>query len=131
LLVALNLSPTVTATLPAIFKRDPALSRSAGAQHALALARYTTGDFQGALSAEESALDLVDQAPEFAAEFNAAWWLMKKRALREAESQEVMERLADMQSDVYDFGQRPNVLLTTWPPALRAELGRVVPGASS
>jgi tetratricopeptide (TPR) repeat protein len=127
ILVALNQFSNVSSILPAEFKRNPALSRSASAQHALAMARYENGDFKAALAAEESALDFVDQSPEISSELNAAWWLMKQRVVKSDEDAEVLERLEGMRPEVYDFAQRPNVLLTTWPPALRSALGEIKP----
>ncbi len=125
LLVAENLYPTAHSTIQEAFKGNSGFSSSAAAQHALALARFAQGDYAGALAAEETALDFINQSPMLGAELNAAWWLMKQRTLGEDESGDVLERLENMRSEVYDFRQVGAIALTMWPPPLRMALEEV------
>ena len=125
LLVAENLYPTAISTVQEAFKGNSGLSNSAPAQHALALARFAQGDYEGALAAEETALDFINQSPMLGAELNAAWWLMKQRTLKDDESEDVLERLENMKPEVVDFRQVGGVALTMWPPSLRSALQAV------
>jgi tetratricopeptide (TPR) repeat protein len=122
LLVGENLYPTALSTIQEAFKKNPGFSSSAPAQHALALARFAKGDYAGALAAEETALDFINQSPMLGAELNAAWWLMKQRTLKTDESADVLERLENMKPEVCDFRQVGGVALTMWPPSLRTAL---------
>jgi tetratricopeptide (TPR) repeat protein len=125
LLVAENLYATALSTIQEAFKENPGFASSAPAQHALALARFARGDYAGALAAEETALDFINQSPMLGAELNAGWWLMKQRTLKEDETGDVLERLDNMKPEVYDFRQVGGVALTMWPPTLRTALQSV------
>jgi tetratricopeptide (TPR) repeat protein len=124
-LVAENLYPTAASMIQAAFQENRAFAGSASAQHALALARFAQGDYEGALAAEETALDFISQSPMLGAEINAAWWLMKRQTLKEDESEDVLERLEGMKSEVHDFKETGGIAVTTWPPTLRSALEAV------
>lgn len=122
ILVAESLYPTAISQIQDAFKENRALASSASAQHALALARFAQGDFRGALAAEESALDFINQSPLLGAEVNAAWWLIKRKTLSRDEDEDVVERLESMKDEVRDFASSGGIALATWPPSLRALL---------
>jgi Flp pilus assembly protein TadD len=125
ILVAENLFPTAISTIQEAFRKNRALAGSASAQHALALARFGQGDVRGALAAEESALDFINQSPLLGAEINAAWWLIKGETLERDEDEDVVDRLESMKDEVSDFSVSGGVAVAMWPPALRALLGAV------
>jgi len=122
ILIALNQFPTALRVLQESINANRGLASSASVQHALALVRFAQGDRDGALAAEESALDFINQSPLLGAEVNAAWWVMKRQTVADSEDEELSERLESMRVEIVDFVEKPNIAITTWPPRLRATL---------
>lgn len=127
-LVALNLFQEAIVLAPAL---GPLAMEPLGL-HSLAMAKYATGDFKGALEAEESALGRIALAPELGIEMNTAWVLMKEQvpdtadvtaeAPAEEASAESEEKMVELREGAVQFYERASYELVTWPAALRREL---------
>jgi tetratricopeptide (TPR) repeat protein len=123
LLVALNLFEQAKS----FAQSQGALAMEPAALHALAMAKYATGDFRGAVETEESALGRVAQAPGLGQEMNAAWLIMRQKVPDTAETpQESDERRLELQDGAVQFVERAPYELVMWPTALRRELVKSV-----
>jgi predicted Zn-dependent protease len=122
ILIALNQFPAALRVLQESINANRGLASSASVQHALALVRFAEGDRDGALAAEEAALDFINQSPLLGAEVNAAWWVMKRQAVTDSEDEEISERLESMRIEIVDFVEKPSISITTWPASMRAAL---------
>lgn len=121
LLVALNLFDEAKS----FAQSQGALALEPAALHALAMAKYATGDFRGAVESEESALGRVAQAPGLGMEMNAAWVIMKQQVPDTADTKsetESDERRLELQEGVVQFADRAPYEIVMWPTALRREL---------
>ena len=119
LLVALNLFEEAKSFAGA----QGSLASEPLALHTLALAKYATGDFKGALESEESALGRVAQAPTLGQEMNVAWVIIKQQVPDPAEaSDESKEKIIESQEAAVEFAERVPYELVMWPTALRREL---------
>lgn len=119
LLVALNLFEEAKSFAQA---QGP-LAMEPLALNALAMAKYSTGDYRGALETEESALGRVAQAPELGLEMNVAWVIMKQRVPDSAEpTDESNEKMYESKESAVQFAERAPYELVMWPTELRREL---------
>jgi tetratricopeptide (TPR) repeat protein len=124
LLVALNLYGTAKE----FAQSQGALAMEPAALHALAMAKYATGDFRGALETEESALGRIAQAPGLGLEMNTSWVLMKQQVPdTEQPNEETEERTAELKDGAVQFAERSPYELVMWPPSLRRELLTMTP----
>lgn len=123
LLVALNLFEEAKS----FAQSQGALALEPAALHALAMAKYATGDFRGAVETEENALGRVAQAPGLGQEMNAAWLIMKQQVPDTGEiSSESDERRLELQEGAVQFAEGAPYEIVMWPTALRRELVKSV-----
>ena len=95
--------------------------------HTLAMAKYATGDYRGALETEESALGRVAQAPALGQEMHVAWVIMKQQVPDTAEpSDEAKEKIIESRESAVQFAEQAPYELVMWPAALRRELVKMV-----
>jgi tetratricopeptide (TPR) repeat protein len=97
------------------------------AHHALAMAVFAKGDYQGALEAEDAALGRIALAPEMSQELNAAWYLMKQHVPDEKEpSDEATEKMRELKEGAAQYAERQPYEVVMWPAVLRSELMQAV-----
>ena len=125
MLVAQNLFATAKDFVEAVTVLTPGLTKKALVKHSLAMARFALKDYEGALAAENAALDFLAKDPQLGGEINAAWYIMRTKMLTGQESEKELTELANLKQAAIDYRAAGVDALMMMPPELRRMIDEI------